>query len=72
MLHSNPANLWANDALQKRLSLKMTERTTEAGELLYNYSNISRTDIIYIREGNITSGLLLDHSLLFHRVRQQF
>lgn len=72
MLHGSPAQLWQSDGLKKRLSLSISEVTTEAGELLYEYSGISRTDIIYVREGRVTTSLEIDHSLLFSHSFEQF
>lgn len=49
----NPMNLWSSEALQKKLCMNITEEVTEVGEMLYEYSNINRSDLIYLKDGTI-------------------
>lgn len=60
LLHTNPLNLWGDEQLRARVSLKIQEVTTEAGEELYDYTEISRNDLIFIREGEVTTCLAID------------
>jgi hypothetical protein len=57
MLHASPLGLWKREELKRRLSLKIQETTTEAGEELYDYKSVSRTDLMYLKEGEVTTSL---------------
>lgn len=64
--------LWKDEEIKRALSLKVREVTTEAGEMLYEYNNVGSTDLIYLREGMLTSGLELDHSFYFTHTLQDY
>ena len=58
-------NLWSSEALQKKLCMHIQEEVTEVGELLYEYATISKSDLIYLKDGSIHAYIDLDHGKHF-------
>jgi len=48
-----------------KLSLQVRECITEVGEQVYDYSDIDRTDLIFLKEGKVKTQLFLDHQMYF-------
>jgi hypothetical protein len=58
-------NLWSSEALQKTLCMHISEEVTEVGEMLYKYATISKSDLIYLKDGSIHAFIELDHGKHF-------
>jgi hypothetical protein len=45
--------------------MHITEEVTEVGEMLYDYTTVSKSDLIYLKDGRIHAYCELDHGVYF-------
>ena len=61
MLNKSLHGLWDDPSVRSQLSEKIIETKVEKGELLFEYDGVNSTDLFFVREGQLTSYLMIDY-----------